>query len=200
MQEEFKKDNENNTEVNSPEGNSEEEKHAGNAVNPDADVAKKHKKPVKKEDHTKELEAKIDELNDKYLRLYSEFDNYRKRTFKEKGELIKTASEEIMIALLPVLDDLERAVKSINGLNEEEKHPVNDGIILIYNKLKSLLETRGLEQIKASGTEFNVDYHDAVTNIPAPSEELKGKVIEEIEKGYMLNGKVIRFAKVVVGS
>ena len=105
-----------------------------------------------------------------------------------------------MIALLPVLDDLERAVKSINGLNEDEKHPVNDGVILIYSKFKGLLEARGLEQIKAAGAEFNVDFHDAVTNIPAPSEELKGKVIEEIEKGYMLNGKVIRFAKVVVGS
>lgn len=150
------------------------------------------------ENSEKILQAKIDELNDKYIRLYSEFDNYRKRTQREKIELHKTAGEDIFKALLPVLDDFERAM---NAMNEaKELSAVKEGVELIYNKLSGNLKQKGLEAMESKGQEFNPDIHEAVTNIPAPSEELRGKVVEEIEKGYSLNGKVVRFAKVIVGS
>lgn len=149
------------------------------------------------ENKAADLQAKIDELNEKYLRLYSEFDNYRKRTAKEKIEWIKSAGEDIFKSVLTVLDDFERAIK----LNAEatDIKAVNEGVNLIYNKLKNSLTQKGLEEMKAVGTEFNTDLHEAITNVPAPSEDLKGKVIEEMEKGYLLNGKVIRYAKVIVG-
>jgi molecular chaperone GrpE len=160
---------------------------------------KKKKKHDPKEDHLKEWQEKYNELNDKYLRLYSEFDNYRKRTQKERLELGKYASEEIIASLLPVIDDLERALKSTVKLENGSDTVTADGILLIYNKFKGLLAQKGLEPILSMGESFNVDYHDALTNIPAPSEDMKGKVVDEIEKGYMLNGKVIRYSKVVVG-
>lgn len=144
------------------------------------------------------LQQKIDELNDKNLRLYSEFDNYRKRMFKEKLELFKVASEEIITGLLPVLDDLERAVNSMNETIEKET--MKEGIQLIYAKLKNILQQKGVEEIKSCGEIFNTDFHEAITNIPAESEEMKGKVAEEIQKGYTLNGKIIRFSKVVVAN
>jgi molecular chaperone GrpE len=158
------------------------------------------KKDQRKDDQIKELEAKVSELNDKYLRLYSEFDNYRKRTLKERIELGKNASEEIITALLPVMDDMERAIKASEAVNNKEQHALHEGLLLIYNKLKGILEQKGLEAIKSTGEEFDVDFHDALTNIPAPTEDMNGKVIDEIEKGYRLNGKVIRYAKVVVGN
>ena len=140
MEEEIKKEQEMNSgKPGSGEHHTEEEMHHGHSAHTETDLSKKLKKPVKKEDHTKELQAKIEELNDKYLRLYSEFDNYRKRTFKERGELIKTASEEIITSLLPVLDDLERAVKSINEIPEEKRDSALQGILLIYNKFRTLL-------------------------------------------------------------
>ena len=145
-----------------------------------------------------ELQAKIDELNDKYLRLYSEFDNFRKRTAKEKIDLMQTAGEDVYKSILPVLDDFERAIKS-NAETTDVK-AVNDGLHLIFNKFKSTLTQKGLEEMKSVGEAFNADIHEAITNIPAPSEELKGKVIDELEKGYSLNGKIIRFAKVVIGN
>lgn len=145
-----------------------------------------------------ELNEKINELNDKYLRLYSEYDNYRKRTSKERIELLKTAGEETLKSFLPVLDDFERAIK-FNETATEIK-PVNEGVHLIFNKFKNTLTQKGITVMESVGKSFNVDEHEAITNIPAPSEELKGKVIEEIEKGYLLNGKVIRFAKVIVGN
>jgi molecular chaperone GrpE len=143
------------------------------------------------------LQQKIDELNDKYLRLYSEYDNYRKRTLKEKLDLIKTASEEVIAELLPVIDDMERAIKSSSDV--KECAPVNEGFILIYNKMKSVLEKKGLKPIESVGKQFDTDFHEAVTFIEAPSEELKGKIMEEIEKGYTLNEKVIRYTKAVIG-
>ncbi len=149
------------------------------------------------EDKTTELQAKIDELNDRYLRLYSEFDNFRKRTAKEKIDLMKTAGEDVFKSLLPVIDDFERAVKS--NADAKDVKAVNDGVNLIYNKLKSTLTQKGLEEMNAVGQLFDADIHEAITNIPAPSEDLKGKVVEELEKGYSLNGKIIRFAKVVIG-
>lgn len=144
-----------------------------------------------------DLKQKIDEVNDKYLRLYSEFDNYRKRTIKEKVELSKTASEEIITALLPVVDDMERAMKSLDEFEGHESQ--KEGFQLIFSKLKNILTAKGLTEIKATGESFNVDIHEAVAHFPAPDEESKNKIIEEVQKGYMLNDKVIRFAKVVVG-
>ena len=150
------------------------------------------------EDKIFEMQAKIDELNDKYLRLYSEFDNFRKRTSKEKVELIQTAGEDVFTSLLPLVDDFERAIKSNEGVTDIKI--ITDGVNLIYNKLKNTLAKKGVAEMKSVGEPFNTDLHEAVTNIPAPSDDLKGKVIEELEKGYTLNGKVIRFAKVVIGS
>jgi len=144
-----------------------------------------------------ELKQKIDEVNDKYLRLYSEFDNYRKRTIKEKSELSRTASEEIITSLLPIIDDVERALKSIeeSGSHESQK----EGLQLIFNKFVGILTAKGLKEIKSAGETFNVDLHEAVAHFPASGEDMKNKVIEEVQKGYTLNDKVIRFAKVVVG-
>jgi molecular chaperone GrpE len=144
-----------------------------------------------------ELEAKVADANDKYLRLYSEFDNFRKRTAKERIELINTAGEDIFKSLLPILDDFERAIKS-NAETTDIK-AVNDGVNLIYNKLKSNLTSKGLQEMKSHGETFDADIHEAITNIPAPNDDLKGKVVDELEKGYSLNGKIIRFAKVVIG-
>lgn len=150
-----------------------------------------------KETQVIELQSKVNELNDKYLRLYSEFDNFRKRTTKEKIELIQTAGEDVFKNVLPVLDDFERAIKA--NIETTDIKAVNDGVNLVYNKLKSTLTQKGLEEMKSVGEVFNPDIHEAITNIPAPSEEMKGKVVEELEKGYILNGKIIRFAKVIIG-
>lgn len=144
-------------------------------------------------------DEKIAELNDRFLRLYSEFDNYRKRTIKERIELSKTASAEIITDLLPVLDDFERAIRAFP--DDGTMNPsLREGILLIYNKFLNILTQKGLVQMKTIGEPFDTDFHEAITNIPAPSPDLKGKVVDEIEKGYLLNGKVIRYAKVVVGS
>lgn len=151
-----------------------------------------------KEKQLAELKAKADEINDKYLRLYSEFDNFRKRTAKEKIELMQTAGEDVFKSILPVLDDFERAIKS-NAETTDVK-AVNDGVNLIFNKLKSTLTQKGLTEMNAVGEVFDADVHEAITNIPAPSDDMKGKVVEELEKGYSLNGKIIRFAKVVIGN
>ncbi|MCQ2315123.1 MAG: nucleotide exchange factor GrpE [Bacteroidales bacterium] len=147
-------------------------------------------------DPLEELREKYDELNDKYVRLYSEYDNYRKRTANEKIELIKTAAESTINAMLPVLDDFERALPTMEKSEDKSNY---EGALLIYNKLKKTLEQKGLEEIEANGTEFNTDEHEALTQIPAPDESMKGKVLDVIQKGYKLNGKVIRFARVVVG-
>lgn len=143
-------------------------------------------------------EAKIAELNDKYLRLYSEFDNYRKRTIKEKSDIIRSAGEDVFKAIIPSIDDFERAIKANENVTEVE--PIKEGISLIYHKLKLACTQKGLESIESIGKPFNVDFMESITNIPAPSEDMKGKVIDEVEKGYKLGDKVIRFAKVVVGS
>lgn len=156
------------------------------------------KKKDNNEEKMQELGEKLDEMNDKYLRLFSEFDNFRKRTQKEKLELYKTASEDVMLALLPVLDDFERAQK-VTEENGVDKN-FQEGIELIYNKLKKTLSQKGLEPMDVMGQEFDTDYHEAITNIPAPTPDMKGKVVDVVENGYMLNDKVIRFAKVVVGN
>jgi molecular chaperone GrpE len=152
---------------------------------------------LKGNDKCAELEAKITELNDKYLRLYSEFDNFRKRTAKERIELIQTAGEDVFKSILPVIDDLERAIKANSEATDVKV--VNDGVNLVFNKLKNTLSQKGLQEMKSIGETFDADIHEAITNVPAPSEELKGKIVDEMEKGYTLNGKVIRFAKVIIG-
>ena len=152
-----------------------------------------------KEGRLEELEQEVEQLNDKYLRLYSEFDNYRKRTLKEKIELSKSAASDLIISLLSVLDDFERALNAMDT-NEDTTNAMVDGINLIYNKLKNILTQQGLEKMKSLGEEFDTDFHEALTNIPAPKPELKGKVVDVIQNGYLLNGKVIRYAKVVVGN
>jgi molecular chaperone GrpE len=145
-----------------------------------------------------ELKGKVSELNDKYTRLYSEFDNYRKRTATEKREIMEAGGEDFFKSMLPVIDDFERAIKS--NAEASDLKAVNDGVQLIYNKFKSTLNQKGLAEMKSIGETFNPDIHEAITNVPAPSEDMKGKVVDELEKGYTLNGKIIRFAKVVIGN
>ena len=142
-------------------------------------------------------EEQIAALNDKYIRLYSEFDNYRKRTNKEKIDLIATASAGVLKDMLSVIDDFERAIA--NNDKVDDIQIMRDGFHLIYNKFKTTLEAKGLKQMQAKNEAFDPELHEAIANIPAPSEELKGKVIDDVEKGYYLNEKVIRYAKVVVG-
>jgi molecular chaperone GrpE len=144
-----------------------------------------------------ELQAKADEANDKYLRLYSEFDNFRKRTAKERLDLIATAGQDVFKIVIALLDDFERAIK-VNE-NTEDINAVKEGFKQIYNKTITSSNSKGLESIVSIGQTFDDSLHEAITNIPASSEDLKGKVVDEIEKAYKLNGKVIRFAKVVVG-
>lgn len=145
-----------------------------------------------------EYQLKVNELNDKYLRLYSEFDNFRKRTLREKIDLSRTASEDVIKELLPVLDDFDRAISAMQATDQVEA--VKEGIQLIHAKMKAVFASKGLQEIKSIGEEFNTDFHEAITSIPAPSKELKNKVVDEIQKGYLLHDKVIRFSKVVTGS
>jgi len=169
-------------------------------VSEQEDKSVKKSKSTKKTAATKkvnELNEKNNELNDKYLRLYSEFDNYRKRTIKEKIDLQKSASQDLIADLLPVIDDFERALQAFEEHKADEE--TIKGIELIYNKLFNLLVQKGLEPMNSMGTEFNTDYHEAITNIQV-DDDMKGKVVDVIQKGYLLNDKVLRFAKVVVGN
>lgn len=153
------------------------------------------------ENELSELEQKdiqLKEANDKFLRLYSEFDNFRRRTAKEKLEITKTAGEEIIKELLPVLDDFERGI--LNNQTSDDINIIKEGFSLIHNKINHILTTKGLIKMEAKEEVFDVDKHEALTQIPAPSDDLKGKVIDVIEPGYLLHDKVIRFAKVVVGN
>lgn len=143
------------------------------------------------------IEEKLDEANNKYLRLYSDFENFRKRNAKERIELIGNASAGLMKDLLPVIDDLERAI--VNNENNEDIVSVKEGFKLIHDKFNHILVQKGLKNMDSVGTPFNTDLHEAITNIPAPTEDLKGKVVDVAEKGYYLNDKVLRFAKVIVG-
>jgi molecular chaperone GrpE len=147
---------------------------------------------------TEKLKTDLAEANERYLRLYAEFDNFKRRTAKERVDLLQTAGKDVLVSLLPVLDDFERAQKAMETASDIE--PVKEGVILVSNKLKGILQQKGLKEMISVGEVFNSDIHEAITNIPAPSDELKGKVIDEVERGYYLNDKVIRFAKVVVGA
>jgi molecular chaperone GrpE len=142
-------------------------------------------------------EERYAELNDKYLRLHAEFDNFRKRTNKEKVDLINSAGEGVLRDMIPTMDDFERAIK--NNETSDDINGVKEGFHLIYNKYKNTLESKGLKSMNSEGQDFDVEIHEAIANVPAPSKKLRGKVIEAVEKGYYLNDKVIRFAKVVVG-
>ena len=147
-------------------------------------------------DKLNDLEAKLEETNDRFLRLFSEFDNFRKRTARERIELTKTASADIITALLPVLDDLERACH-MEGPDEGRG---NAGVLLIYNKFKAILRQKGVEEVPAIGETFDTDLHEAITHVPASEKSQKGKIVEEIQKGYKLNEKVIRHSRVVVAN
>ncbi|MDR6943072.1 nucleotide exchange factor GrpE [Mucilaginibacter pocheonensis] len=144
------------------------------------------------------LQEELAQANDKYLRLYAEFDNFRRRTIKERAEARETEGKELLVALLPVLDDFERAQRSME--KAVDVAPVKEGVTLIQNKLKNILGQKGLKEMESIGAPFDADLHEAITNIPAPTNDLKGKVIDEMEKGYYLKDRVIRFAKVVVGA
>lgn len=164
---------------------------------PESKEKPKKKVKLSKTEQIKEMQYQLAELNDKYLRLFSEFDNFRKRTNKDKLELIKTASKDVIEGLLPVLDDFDRG---LNAFREQDVDPDTiHGVELIQSKLFNYLKTKGLEPMDSKGKEFNTDFHDAITQTPAPSNDLKGKVVDVIEKGYLLNGTIIRHAKVVVG-
>jgi molecular chaperone GrpE len=157
-----------------------------NTVNPSENVSE--------EDNVK---AELATVQDKYLRLYSEFDNYKRRTTKERSDLFKTANQETVLAMLPILDDFERAMDAMP--DGENTTKIKEGILLIYNKLKNTLTQKGLKEMEAMGLAFDADFHEAITKIPAPSPDQKDKIVAVLEKGYSLHDKVIRFAKVVIG-
>jgi len=144
-----------------------------------------------------QLEKECAEYKDKYIRLAAEFDNFRRRTLKEKADLIKSGGESIILGMLPVIDDLDRAVNAISTAQDVDS--VKEGIDLILNKFQSFLKQNGVQEIDADSQEFDIDKHEAITKIPAPSEELKGKVVDLVQKGYIMHDKVIRYAKVVIG-
>ncbi len=143
------------------------------------------------------LRSQLDELKDKYLRQVADFDNFRKRTARERIELIQTAGKEVISSLLPILDDADRAEKQLQSATDIEA--LKEGVMLILGKLKSTLQAKGLKPMESIGTEFSPEFHEAISEIPAPSPEFQGKVVDEVEKGYYLNDKIIRFAKVIVG-
>ncbi|MBL7966223.1 MAG: nucleotide exchange factor GrpE [Prolixibacteraceae bacterium] len=157
---------------------------------------KGHKK-TKAEEQLEKAETDLHELRDKHIRLQAEFDNYRKRTLKERMELLKTAGEGVLVNILPVIDDFDRAIQTLNSI--EEENPAKEGVKLIYNKFQEFLKLNGVKEIEAKDQAFDTDLHEAITTFPAPSEDLKGKIIDVVQKGYFLNDKVIRHSKVVIG-
>ena len=152
---------------------------------------------TQEEKKIEELSLKVSELNDRYLRLTAEYDNYRKRTLKERMELMKSAGEGMLKGILPVVDDFDRAIAHLGEASDLDA--VKEGIDLIHNKFQEYLKQNGVSEIEAKEKDFDTDLHEAITKIPAPTDEMKGKVIDCVEKGYMLNDKIMRFAKVVVG-
>jgi molecular chaperone GrpE len=153
--------------------------------------------PVAEESEMEKLQAELEESRDKYLRKVAEFDNFKRRNAKERIDLIQTAGRDVITAMLDVLDDCDRAQKQLES--SEDVAAIKEGVLLVFNKLRTNLQSRGVKAMETLHQEFNPDLHEAVTEIPAPSEELKGKVLDEVLKGYYLNEKIIRHAKVVVG-
>lgn len=148
-------------------------------------------------DEIEELKDQLQEQKEKYLRLFADFDNYKKRTAKERLDLLNTAGKDIILSVIPVIDDFERAIAGAESASEIDS--VKEGMILIKNKMFSVLQQRGIKVMESVGEPFDAERHEAITEIPAPSEEMKGKIIDEVEKGYTMNDKIIRYAKVVVG-
>ena len=144
------------------------------------------------------LKEEATEWQNKYLRLYAEFDNFKRRTSKERLELLQLAGKDVIVDLLPVLDDFERAQKSIETASDIEA--VKEGVKLVHHKLKNILGQKGLKEMDSLGAGFDAEIHEGITSIPAPSKDMKGKILDELEKGYYLNDKVIRFAKVIIGA
>ncbi len=153
--------------------------------------------PVSEQSETEKLQAELQEQKDKYLRLMAEFDNFRRRTAKERLELIQTAGKDVIVSLLDVLDDCDRAEKQLAASDDIAIQ--KEGIQLVFNKLRTTLQGKGVKVMESIQTDFDVEKHEAITEIPAPTDKLKGKVLDEVVKGYYLNDKLIRFAKVVVG-
>lgn len=153
--------------------------------------------PVAEESQLEKIKGELAEEKDKFLRKVAEFDNFKRRNAKERIELIQTAGKDVITELLEVIDDCDRAQKQIEA--SEDAATIKEGVLLIFNKLRNIMQARGLKVMATVGEEFNADLHEALTEIPAPSEDLKGKVVDEILKGYYLNDKLIRHAKVVVG-
>jgi molecular chaperone GrpE len=148
-------------------------------------------------DELSKLKSEIEELKDKYLRLYSDFDNFKRRTTKERIDLFKMAGQDVLKSLIPVMDDFERAEKAFETSTDAAS--LAEGVKLVSSKLRSTLEQQGLKSYSSIGENFDADLHEAITKIPAPSNDLKGKIVDEVEKGYKLQDKVIRFAKVIIG-
>ena len=168
-------------------------------INADSDVAgTSYLKEFSQDSEIEKMQGEVAELKDKYIRLVAEFDNFRKRTAREKLELIQTASKDVVISLLDVLDDCDRAQKQIES--SDDIAAIKEGVLLVFNKLRNTFQTRGVKAMESINQPFNPDLHEAITEIPAPSADLKGKVLDEVQKGYYLNDKIIRFAKVVVGN
>lgn len=186
------------TDTNAAETDSKDGQQAENVADSAAEKASEAEKaadqPAEKEE---DWHGKYDELNDKYLRLMAEFDNYRKRTLKEKMDLTKYAEEDVLKGILKVVDDMERAINNLG--TAPDANAVKEGVELIYKKFKSFLETRGLKEVEAMHQDLDTDKHEAVAKFTAPSEDLKGKIIDVVEKGYYLHDKIIRYAKVVIG-
>ena len=185
-------DNEKNT-VNRENGTN-----SGMDINTDESISgTSHlNEPVANEDEVEKLKSEVGELKDKYLRQAAEFENFKRRTAKERIEMIQTAGKEVITSLLDVLDDCDRAEKQLQSSTDTQ---LKEGIQLVFNKIKTTLQGKGVKPMQTIGTDFNPDQHEAITEIPAPTPAMKGKVVDEIQKGYYMNDKIIRFAKVVVG-
>ena len=169
-------------------------------INTDENAAgtSKLNEPIGEESELEKLQLEIQEQKDKYLRLMAEFDNFRRRTAKERLDLIQTAGKDVIVSLLEVLDDCDRAEKQLN--TNADIAVQKEGVQLVFNKIRSNLQSKGVKAMESIHTEFDVEKHEAITEIPAPTPELKGKILDEVMKGYYLNDKLIRFAKVVVGN
>ncbi len=167
-------------------------------INSDSDVSgTSYLNEFNQDTEIEKMQAEIGELKDKYVRLVAEFDNVRKRNARERLDLIQTAGKDVLVSLLDVLDDCERAQKQMESSNDITA--IKEGVLLIFSKLRNTIQSKGVKVMESVNQEFNPDLHEAITEVPAPSPELKGKVLDEVQKGYYLNDKIIRFAKVVVG-
>ena len=167
-------------------------------INADSDVpGNTHLSNPDLESGSEKLQIELDEQKDKYIRLFADFDNYKRRTAKERIDLIQTAGKEIITSLLDVLDDCDRAEKQLQTSTDLDQ--IKTGVQLVFSKLRSTVQAKGLKAMESINTDFDVEKHEAITEIPAPTENLKDKVLDEVQKGYYLNDKIIRFAKVVVG-